>query len=123
MPLRFIADIHISPITVRALCSAGYDAIRVTEVLPATASDAEILEFARHNNRIVVTQDLDFSALVALNGYDRPSLITLRLTSAQPDEVSVRILGTLSSLASTLSHGVAVTISDKAVRIRQLPMK
>jgi predicted nuclease of predicted toxin-antitoxin system len=123
MSLRFIADVHISPITVRALSRAGYDAVRVTEVLPATASDAEILEFARHDNRIVITQDLDFSALVALNGYDHPSLITLRLTSAQPDEVSSRLLAALVGMGSAFSKGVAVTISDKSVRIRQLPMK
>jgi predicted nuclease of predicted toxin-antitoxin system len=67
--LRFIADVHISPQTVVALQQQGYDILRVTEVLPATATDTEILELARVENRIVLTQDLDFSALVALGGY------------------------------------------------------
>ncbi|WP_236144163.1 DUF5615 family PIN-like protein [Nostoc sp. CMAA1605] len=59
--LQFIADVHISPLTVVALQQAGYNILRSTEVLPATATDIEILEFARVNNRIVLTQDLDFS--------------------------------------------------------------
>jgi hypothetical protein len=35
--LRFIADVHISPVTVAALQLEGYDIVRTTELLPATA--------------------------------------------------------------------------------------
>lgn len=55
--LRFIADVHISPLTVVALHQQSYDILRVTEVLPATATDTEILELAIVENRIVLTQD------------------------------------------------------------------
>ncbi|MEP0905733.1 DUF5615 family PIN-like protein [Leptolyngbya subtilissima ST-M1] len=65
--LRFVADVHVSPLTVTALKLQGYDIVRSTDLLPATAADAEILEFARVDGRIVVTQDLDFSMLVALS--------------------------------------------------------
>lgn len=37
-----------------------------------------------------VTQDLDFSTLLALGGFDRPSLIILRLSEGDPDTVSRR---------------------------------
>jgi len=43
----------------------GWDVIRVSQVLPMGASDDEILEFARREDRVVITQDLDFSALLA----------------------------------------------------------
>lgn len=120
--LRFIADIHISPLTVAALQQQGYDILRVTEVLPATAADAEILELARAENRIVLTQDLDFSALVALGGYVQPSLVTLRLSSAQPDIVSQRLLKVLPQLKQVLIEGSVITIEDTAVRFRKLPI-
>ena len=64
--LRFIADVHISPLTVAALKSNGYDIFRTTELLPTTASDSNILEIARIETRIIITQDLDFSMLIAL---------------------------------------------------------
>ena len=92
--LQFIADVNVSPQTVTALKEAGYDIIRSSEVLPANAKDTKILELARLQNRIIVTQDLDFSMLVAINGYEQPSLITLRLSSAKPDIVT-RIKPTL----------------------------
>ena len=76
--LRLIADVHISPLTVADLKAQGYDIVRTTDLLPPTASDAKILELARLENRIVVTQDLDFSMFIALGKYDQPSVITLR---------------------------------------------
>jgi hypothetical protein len=39
--LRFIADVHISPLTVRSLQQQGYDILRTTDLLPATAADQE----------------------------------------------------------------------------------
>jgi hypothetical protein len=42
--LRFVADVHISPLTVIALQQQGYDTLRVTEILPATATDREIID-------------------------------------------------------------------------------
>lgn len=78
--IRLIADIHISPKTVADLQQQGWDIIRVPDILPATAYDTEILDFARAENRVFLTHDLDFSMLLTLGGYNQPSLITLRLS-------------------------------------------
>jgi predicted nuclease of predicted toxin-antitoxin system len=121
--LRLIADVHISPLTITALKSQGYDIVRSTDFLPATATDVEILEFARVEGRIVLTQDLDFSMLVALSNYDQPSLITLRLSSAKPDVVTQRLLEVLPNLEQDLIKGSAITIDDNSVRIRKLPIR
>jgi hypothetical protein len=56
--------------------------LRVTDVLPATASDAQVVAQAQRNDRIILTQDLDFSDIVALSGAERPSLVILRLASS-----------------------------------------
>lgn len=80
MTLCLLADMNISPKTVESLRQQGWDMVRVSNLLPVNVTDAEILDFARHQERAVVTQDPDFSALLALGGHDRPSLITLRLS-------------------------------------------
>lgn len=121
--LRLIADVHISPLTVAALKLQGYDIVRSTNSLPATAADVEILEFARVEGRIVLTQDLDFSMLVALSNYDQPSLITLRLSSAKPYVVTQRLLEVLPNLEQDLIEGSAITIDDNSIRIRKLPIR
>jgi len=43
MKSKFIADIHISPLTIKELQKKGYDIIRVTDKLPATSLDKEII--------------------------------------------------------------------------------
>ncbi len=121
--LCLLADVHISPLTVAALNSQGYDIVRTTDLLPATAADVEILELARVEGRVILTQDLDFSMLVALSNYGLPSLITLRLSSAKPDIVTQRLLDVLPTLETELIEGAAVTISDDSVRVRQLPIR
>ena len=121
-PLKFIADVNISPQTVSTLKEADYDIIRSSEILPANAKDIEILELARSQNRIIVTQDLDFSMLVAINGYDQPSLITLRLSSAKPSIVTQRLLDVFPIIESEFLEAFAMTIDDEAIRIRKLPI-
>jgi predicted nuclease of predicted toxin-antitoxin system len=88
-----------------------------------TASDLEILEFARQENRVIVTQDLDFSMLLALGGYNKPSLITLRLSLTDPNIVTQKLIDTIPQVEQILIEGGAVTIEDASVRSRRLPMR
>jgi predicted nuclease of predicted toxin-antitoxin system len=60
---------NLSPITVDALQREGWDIVLVSTLLPATASDLEILNLARRDERVIITQDLDFSAFLALGGH------------------------------------------------------
>jgi predicted nuclease of predicted toxin-antitoxin system len=114
--------LNISPLTVEALTVSGLNVIRVPDELPPTASDAAILEYARRQERVVVTQDLDFSNLLALGGHDRPSLITDRVSDAAPRTVSNRLLSVLPHVQTDLRSGAAVTINDERVRVRTLPI-
>jgi len=121
--IQLLADMNISPQTVTFLQQQGWDMIRVSEVLSATASDSEILEFARREERVIVTQDLDFSTLLALSGYNQPSLITLRLLASDPDTVNQKLIEVLPTIKQELEEGCAVTMEDTVVRIRRLPIR
>ncbi len=122
MALRLLADMNISPKTVDALRKRGWDIVRVSQLLPVNASDQEILDLARQEGRVVVTQDLDFSALLALEGYHQPSLITLRLSGADLETVTQKLLELLPQLEQVLQEGCAVTVEDTLVRVRRLPI-
>lgn len=122
-PLRFLADMNISPLTVDTLAAEGVEIVRVSSVVPANASDRDILDLARRQERVVITQDMDFSALLALGGHDRPSLVTLRLLDTAPDVVTQRLRQVLSQIEPALRRGCAVTVDDSNVRIRQLPIR
>jgi len=121
--LRFVADMNISPLTVQALAAGGVDIVRVSGLLPVNASDESILDLARQQGRIVITQDTDFSALLALGGHDRPSLVTLRLLNTDPEVVTRRLRQILPQIEAALRRGCAVTVEDHTVRVRQLPIR
>ena len=123
MGLRFLADMNLSPLTVAALQADGYDILRVSSLLPATTADSVILEEARQREMVIVTQDLDFSALLALGGYARPSLVTLRLSNTDPHVVTQRLRQVLPRLEQHLAEGCAITVDDSAIRIRKLPIR
>jgi len=122
-PLRFIADMNISPLTVNALAADGTDIVRVSNLLPANASDESILSLARAQGRVVITQDMDFSTQLALGGHDQPSLVTLRLLDTDPDVVTRRLRQVLPQIEAVLHRGCAVTVEDHTVRVRQLPIR
>ncbi len=121
--IRLLADVHISPKTVADLQKQGYEIMRSSEFLPANAPDINILEFARTENWVVLTQDLDFSMLVALSRYSQPSLIILRLSSAKPNIVTQKLLDVLPQIEEALQEGSAITIQDESIRIRKLPVR
>lgn len=120
--MKLRADLHISPRTAQFLRSLGHDVLRVTDLLPATASDETIVERAAQDQRIILTQDLDMTAIIALSRRQYPSLVTLRLSSVRIEFVNTILQRTLPVLEQDLLQGALVTIEDSRVRLRRLPL-
>ena len=121
--MRIIADVHIRPGTVQHLNRLGHDVIRSSEILPEEAPDQEIVEQAVATDRVILTEDLDFSDIIALSGAVRPSLITLRLTDVSAGNVNLVLAYVLPDLESLVPTGIIATVEDERVRIRQLPVR
>ena len=111
-----------APRTVAFLRALGHDVIRVNEVLPPTAPDAAIVAEAVRTARSILTQDLDFSAIVALSGRSLPSVISLRLSSSRVERVNAGLQEVLPTLEDAVGAGVIATVQDTRVRVRQLPL-
>lgn len=119
--MRLLADMHIAPGTVRFLRSLGHDVVRVDELLLPSAADEAIVAAATRDGRYILTQDLDFSASVALSGRTVPSVISLRLSSSRAERVNAVLQEVLPSLEKDLLEGAIVTVQDGRVRLRRLP--
>lgn len=121
--LKFIVDMDISPLTVSRLKEYGWEILRVNEIMDARSSDGDILAYAGSQNSVVITHDLDFSELLAVYGYEKPSVISLRLFDMSPDSATNRIIEIVSQLEEELKQGIVVSVDDISARFRNLPIK
>lgn len=119
--MRYLADHHISHRTVTALKAKDFDIYRVSDVLPSDAEDFQILELARTEDRTVIAQDLDYSALLASTGYNKPSVVSLRLHNNRPERIATVLEKILPSVESELQTGAIVVVEEGRIRIRLLP--
>ena len=120
--LEFLANMNISPLTVEALRKAKINIVRVSDVLDRRSKDTEILDYARTHNKVIITQDLDFSALLAIGGYAKPSVINIRLENAAPLSVTKRIKEALPNIEEELKKGAVVSVDEVAARYQMLPI-
>ena len=120
--MTLIADVHISPRTVQFLNSIGHDVVTVQSVLPPDAPDREIVRMASQLGRVVLTQDLGFSGILAKAGLTKPSLVSLRLSDPRVDNVNQRLRQVLPTLEGDVAEGIIATVEDDRVRVRRLPV-
>ena len=120
--MRYLADQNISPLTVSLLADRGFDIRRVSDFLPVNAADVDILESARAQGFVVITQDLDFSSLIASRGDTRPSLISIRLRDNRPEHIATLLAKLLPATETDLAAGAIVTVDDANIRVRFLPV-
>lgn len=120
--MRFIVDNALSPRVAEGLNEAGHDAIHVRSVGLASATDNEILSYAKMDRRVIVSADTDFGTLLALNNATIPSFILFRRSDKRPLSILKLLLSTIDSIQDDLDKGAVVVIEDNRLRIRILPI-
>jgi predicted nuclease of predicted toxin-antitoxin system len=120
--MRFLADMGISPRTVEWLRQQGYDAIHLVDEELNTLADEDIIRKARLENRIVLTIDLDFGYLLAISQANLPSIVIFRLGNASRDKLQDRLTEVLALCLEDLRSGALISVSERSIRVRQLPM-
>jgi predicted nuclease of predicted toxin-antitoxin system len=122
LSLRFLIDNALPPRLAELLRSAGHDAVHVGAYEMHAASDPEILARALAEDRVIVSADSDFSALLATQEADRPSFILFRepnLLVAQ-DYLNM-LLAVLPMLEPELASGCVAVFRKGLLRVRRLP--
>jgi predicted nuclease of predicted toxin-antitoxin system len=121
--VKILADLHIAPSTVEFLRALGHDVVRVGEIMSAGAADRAIVEEAAIQQRVILTQDLDFSAIIALGRRSRPSILSLRLASSRIEHVNAVLQRVLPAVENNLMAGAVVSVEDARIRVRRLPVE
>ena len=112
---------NLSPRWVKTLAEAGFDSAHWSTLGENSAPDTEIMAFAKTNDYVVLTHDLDFSAILAATHGEKPSVVQIRAENVSPDAIGWSVTAALRQMASELEEGALVTIDPSRTRLRLLP--
>lgn len=113
----------LSPALALWLARQGHDAVHAMEMGLDRAADATILETARNQNRVVVTADLDFPRLLALEESQGPGLILFRGGNYSEEESIRHLRRALETVAQEEMPTSIIVIEKKRIRRRRLPAR
>ena len=121
--MRFLVDHNLSHRLAAALTQAGHDAVHLSAYDMQRASDEQVMARAAAEDRVVLSADADFGALLAQSRAATPSVLFIRrLAGRRVTEQAALILGNLDTFADDLAAGALVVLADEHIRIRALPL-
>ena len=80
------------------------------------------MAYAKTNDLVVLTHDLDFGAILAATHGEKPSVVQIRAEDTSPEEIGASVVAALRQLAGELEAGALVTIEPGRSRVRLLPL-
>ena len=120
---RIVLDQGLPWSTASILNDQGWDAIHVRDAGLTRSSDIEILEYARKSSRVCITLDADFHSIIAIRGESSPSVVRIRIEGLKAENLARLLIMEWPNIDQTLDLGALVTITEKNVRLRQLPIR
>jgi predicted nuclease of predicted toxin-antitoxin system len=113
---------NLSPRWIGAFADAGITAAHWSTLGAHNAPDAQIMAYASANNYVVLTHDLDFSAILAATQGEKPSVVQIRAEDVSPEAIGHQIIAALRQMASELDQGALLTVDPHRTRLRVLPL-
>ncbi|QDU54681.1 DUF5615 family PIN-like protein [Aeoliella mucimassa] len=120
--MNFLLDQGLPRSAISHLQLAGHDAVHVADLGQSRATDETILKLAIDSERVVVTLDADFHALLAAGASTSPSVIRIRIEGLKGPEIANIILQVVALTEKDIQQGAAVSVTSNAIRVRSLPL-
>jgi predicted nuclease of predicted toxin-antitoxin system len=121
--MKLVVDMNLSPDWVAVLMQAGWGAVHWSNFGNPRAADSEIMAWAKQNNHVIFTHDLDFGTTLALTQAEGPSVIQVRTQDVTPAAIGKIVVRTLQQFQSELKKGALIVLDEAAIRARILPLK
>ena len=121
--MKLLVDLNLSPSWVGRLANHGFEAVHWSTIGAATAPDVEILTWANEHHFVVVTNDLDFSAILAAGAVDGPSVVQLRTQDLLSETAARIVVRALEAHREEIERGALLSIDEAGTRVRVLPLR
>ena len=121
--MKLLVDMNLSPSWVERLERHGFEAVHWSTIGAATAPDVEILTWAYEHAFVLITNDLDFSAILAASALASPSVVQIRTQDLLSDEAVSIVIKALEARREDIERGALLSIDEGGTRVRMLPLK
>ena len=119
--MKILVDMNLSPGWVNYLAASDFEAIHWSAIGRGNESDAELMRWAAEHGHVVLTADLDFSAILAATQRQQPSVIQIRADVLTPATIGERVVTALRQARDELERGAILSIDTERARLRILP--
>jgi predicted nuclease of predicted toxin-antitoxin system len=79
--------------------------------------------YAYSNDYVVLTHDLDFSAILTATQGRKPSVVQIRAKDVSPDVIGLQVIDALKQMESELEEGALLSVDPNRTRLRVLPLR
>ena len=114
---------NLSPSRVERLVRHGFEAVHWSTIGAATAPDVELLTWANEHAFVLITNDLDFSAILAASAGTSPSVVQIRTQDLLSDEAVSIVAKAIEAHREDIERGALLSIDEGGTRVRMLPLK
>ncbi|MBN2572157.1 MAG: DUF5615 family PIN-like protein [Ignavibacteriales bacterium] len=119
--MKILIDMNLSPCWVEVFKTHNFESIHWSNIGNPKTTDNTIMEWARNNQHIVFTHDLDFGTMLATTRVKGPSVIQIRAQNILPEQSAKKIIEVLERYESILIKGAFITVDKNKERVRILP--
>jgi predicted nuclease of predicted toxin-antitoxin system len=121
--VNFLIDNSLAPLLAEKLREAGHDSVHVRRYGIHKADDEVIFERATQEDRILVSADSDFAAMLGTRQVAKPSVILIKRSAARRPEAQARLLlANRPVIAELLEQGSVIVFEGDRLRSRTLPI-
>ena len=120
--MKFLLDQGLPRSTVLELQKINIESLHVGDIEMSAATDLEIINKAFDDDLIVVTLDADFHTILAKKRMQKPSVVRIRIEGLKSKELAGIINNALKAVHNELKNGAAISVTDKGIRVHNLPL-
>lgn len=121
--MKLLVDMNLSPSWAPRLARRGFEAVHWSVIGAPTAPDDEILVWGRDHDFVIVTNDLDFSAILAATDGRAPSVVQIRMQDLLSDVAVDVVAHALATYREEVAGGALLSIDESGTRVRMLPLR
>lgn len=120
--MKILVDMNLSPAWVEYFTARNIESAHWSVLGDPKALDPEIMAFAKDNDLVVFTHDLDFGDILAITHARGPSVIQARVDDPVPERIGNAVVSAITENVTHLERGALLTIDPDRLRVRILPI-